>query len=200
MKPYSQACVNNRDPILSVISRLFADRKAILEIGSGTGQHAVYFARKMPHLIWQSSDRVDNHPGIKLWLQEADLINTPPPLELDVVQEPWPPIATDAIFSANTAHIMSWANVVRMLTVIADILPNQGLFILYGPFNYQGRYTSDSNARFDQWLQQRDPVSGIRDFEAINELAIRLGLTLEEDIEMPANNRIVYWRKSNRQP
>ncbi len=199
MKPYSQACVNNREPILSVIARLFADRKEILEIGSGTGQHAVYFAQKMPNLIWQSSDRAENHPGIKLWLQEAGLINTPPPIELDVMQEPWPQISADAVFSANTAHIMPWASVERMLTIIAAGLPNNGLFILYGPFNYEGTYTSDSNASFDQWLQQRDSLSGIRDFEAVNNLANRLQLTLEEDIEMPANNRILSWRKSNKQ-
>ena len=199
MKPYSQACVNNREPILSVIARLFADRKEILEIGSGTGQHAVYFAQKMPNLIWQSSDRAENHPGIKLWLQEAGLINTPPPIELDVMQEPWPQISADAVFSANTAHIMPWASVERMLTIIAAGLPNNGLFVLYGPFNYEGTYTSDSNASFDQWLQQRDSLSGIRDFEAVNNLANRLQLTLEEDIEMPANNRILSWRKSNKQ-
>ena len=199
MKPYSQACVNNREPILSVIARLFADRKEILEIGSGTGQHAVYFAQHLPHLIWQSSDRTGNHPGIQLWLQEAGLSNTPPPIELDVMQEPWPPITADAVFSANTAHIMSWASVERMLTIIAEDLPNNGLFVLYGPFNYEGTYTSDSNASFDQWLQQRDPLSGIRDFEAVNNLATRLQLTLEKDIEMPANNRILSWRKSNKQ-
>lgn len=195
MKPYSQACINNREPILSVIARLFADRKEILEIGSGTGQHAVYFAQQLPHLIWHSSDRTENHPGIKLWLQEAGLTNTPLPIELDVMQEPWPLISADAVFSANTAHIMPWASVERMLTIIAESLPNNGLLVLYGPFNYRGTYTSDSNARFDQWLQQRNPLSGIRDFEAINHLATRLGLILEEDIEMPANNRILVWRK-----
>jgi len=198
VKPYSQACVNNREPILSVIARLFSNHKNILEIGSGTGQHAVYFARQMPHLIWQSSDRADNHPGIQLWLQDADLNNTPPPLELDVMQNPWPQITADAVFSANTAHIMSWASVERMLTMIATCLPNNRLFVLYGPFNYEGHYTSDSNARFDQWLRQRDPLSGIRDFEVINNLATRLGLILKEDIEMPANNRILVWHTSNR--
>ena len=195
MKPYSESCDQNRGPILRVIAPLLVDRQVVLEIGSGTGQHAVFFARQMPHLVWHTSDRVENHPGIRSWLDEADLPNLPPPLALDVVRDPWPVLGVDAVFSANTAHIMGWPAVQAMFRGVGDLLPADGLFLLYGPFNYGGAYTSDSNARFDQWLKGRDPESGIRDFEALERLAREAGMRLHDDYPMPANNRILCWRR-----
>lgn len=195
MKPYSESCDQNRDPILNVVLPLFANKKNILEVGSGTGQHAVYFAKKMPHLNWQTSDQYEYHDGIKQWLSEAELSNTPPPLRLNVSQGNWPELENDAIFSANAVHIMSWKNVTDFIKNAGELLNPDGLLVLYGPFNYDGEYTSESNARFDIWLKQRDPDSGIRDFEAINILAEAVGMHLQQDIEMPANNRILCWEK-----
>jgi cyclopropane fatty-acyl-phospholipid synthase-like methyltransferase len=193
-RPFSQACENNKTAILAVIKPLFASVDKVLEVGSGTGQHAVYFAEQLPHLLWQPADQQDYIAGIESWLKCAALPNTLPPLVLDVNQ-PWPITSVPAIFSANTVHIMSWVEVEQFFAGLASVLQVGGVFCLYGPFNYQGRYTSDSNARFDQWLQQRDRLSGIRDFEAIEKLAQQAGLTWLADHPMPANNRCLVWQK-----
>lgn len=195
MKPFAESCAQNQAPIYAVLERLLANSSQVLEIGSGTGQHAVYFAKRMPHLLWHTSDREENHHGIQQWLDDAQLPNTRPPIALDVSENRWPALTVDAVFSANAVHIMAWHNVVDYFTKASQLLEKEGLFILYGPFNYDGAYTSDSNARFDQWLKARDPASGIRDFEALNELADNNGLSFVEDIEMPANNRILCWKK-----
>jgi len=195
MKPYSESCDQNRDPILSVIQPLFAELTRVLEIGSGTGQHAVYFAAAMPHLTWHTSDCLEYHDGIRLWLEEAALPNVRSPLQLDVARSVWPSLDVEAVFSANTAHIMHWPEVEAMFAGVGGLLPAGGLFALYGPFNYQGRFTSDSNARFDGWLKQRDPAMGVRDFEALDRLANAAGMALMQDFEMPANNRILCWRR-----
>lgn len=195
-KPFSEACEENKQPIFDVLQRLFQDRDQILEIGSGTGQHAVYFAEHLPHLTWQTSDLPENHPGIGAWLDDSGLDNVRPPFALDVGQEPWPvEFAVDAVFSANTTHIMGWDSVISLFRGVGRHLRTDGLFVLYGPFNYGGGYTSESNARFDVWLKNRDPRGGIRDFEALNELAAENGMMLSEDIEMPVNNRTLVWRK-----
>jgi SAM-dependent methyltransferase len=191
-KPFSEACEENRQPILQVLQRLFADMTRVLEVGSGTGQHAVYFAEAMPHLFWQTSDRAENHPGIRAWLDDAALPNTGPPLALDVTG-PWPEQSFDGIFSANTTHIMSWSDVERFFQGVGRVLEPGGCFALYGPFNFAGRYTSESNRNFDQWLKARDPRSGIRNFEDLERLAVENGLRFREDIEMPVNNRILVW-------
>ncbi|MEJ2317152.1 MAG: DUF938 domain-containing protein [Gammaproteobacteria bacterium] len=196
MKPYSDSCMQNREPILSVIEPLFRDRKDVLEIGSGTGQHAVYFAAKMPHLTWHTSDLAENHAGIRAWLDEAALPNTTGPVSLDVLDRPWSAPEADAVFSANTTHIMHWDSVVALFGGVGELLRTRGLFCLYGPFNYGGEYTSESNAQFDEWLHERDPLSGIRDFDDLDRLAVQAGLRLEEDYAMPANNRILSWRKA----
>lgn len=195
-KPYAESCDQNREPILAVIRSLLATTRSVLEIGSGTGQHAVYFASQLPHLVWQTSDQADYLPGIKMWLDESGLQNLPQPLKLDVTQLPWPDLQVDAVFSANTLHIMSWPQVEALFAGMPTILKPNGLLIIYGPFNYNHRYTSDSNARFDQWLKARDPDSGIRDYEQVNELARLAGLELLGDYEMPANNRILCWKGS----
>ena len=195
IKPYSAACANNRQPILEIIEALFAGCREVLEIGSGTGQHAVYFAEKLPHLIWHSSDLQENHAGIELWLSEAKLPNTPPPLILDVTRAHWPELNVDAVFCANTIHIIGWDSIKAMMAGVGKLLPDNGMLVLYGPFNYNNAYTSDSNARFDIWLKQRDPESGIRNFEDVEKLANAAGLYIQQDYAMPANNRLLCWVK-----
>ncbi len=195
-KPFSQACENNKAPILAVLREVMAGARSVLEIGSGTGQHAVYFAGQMPWLVWQPSDRRENLPGIRAWMAEAAPGNLREPLELDVDQPDWPALAVDAAFSANTAHIMSWPQVERCFAGVAARLPAGGVFCLYGPFNYAGQFTSESNARFDAMLRARDPASGLRDCEALQALGARVGLALVADHPMPANNRLLVWRKA----
>ena len=193
-KPHSPACERNREPILAVLREHFATRRQVLEIGSGTGQHAVFFAAAMPWLQWQASDRAEYLPGIRAWLDDARLPNTPAPLELDVLAA-WPALDVDAVFSANTLHIMGWDGVQALFEGVGKLLADSGdTLIVYGPFNYGGAYTSDSNRQFDAWLKVRDPSSGIRDFEAVDALAEAVGLRLLADIEMPANNRCLVWR------
>ncbi|MEE8387238.1 MAG: DUF938 domain-containing protein [Acidiferrobacterales bacterium] len=195
IKPHADACDRNRQPILDVIAPRLTNYKAVLEIGSGTGQHAVYFAQQLPHLTWITSDRQESHTGIRLWLDEADLPNTKGPLLLDVSQDPWPEVEADAVFTANTVHIISWSLVDDLFKGVGRLLPSGGLFMVYGPFNYGGQYTSDSNASFDQQLKDRDAKSRIRNFEGVNALARSAGLELNEDVAMPANNRLLVWRK-----
>jgi len=198
--PNAPSCERNRDPILAVLQRTFVDRRNVLEIGSGTGQHAVYFAAAMPWLRWQCSDRAENLPGIASWLEHASLPNAPAAVELDVASGPWPrPDAGDgrfdAVFSANTLHIMGWPQVEAFFAGLDGVLADEATLVVYGPFNYGGDYTSDSNRDFDGWLKARDPQSAIRDFEAVDALARRIGLRLVEDVAMPANNRCLVWRR-----
>ena len=202
-KPFSPACDRNREPILALLRECFADVREVLEIGSGTGQHAVHFAAAMPWLSWQCSDRAEHLPGIRAWLDEAALPNTPAPLALDVDTGPWPrPAAAgvgaggsfDGMFSANTLHIMGWPSVQRFFAGVDTALAPGGTLVVYGPFNYDGRFSSDSNREFDGWLRARDPASGIRDFEAVDALARNIGLALQADVAMPANNRCLVWR------
>ena len=195
MKPYSESCEQNRAPILEVLRIELADKTRLLEIGSGTGQHAVYLAPEFPQLVWQTSDIAESHAGIRAWLEDSGVTNVLPPYALDVSRDEWPDTSYDAVFSANTAHIMSWPQVECLFAGVGKILETAGVFCLYGPFNYNGRYTSESNARFDAWLKSRDALSGVRDFEALLELAGRAGLVLKEDYEMPANNRTLVWSK-----
>ena len=194
-KPFSEACERNREPILAVLQRYFADRRRVLEIGSGTGQHAVYFAAALAHLTWQTSERAANLAGIRQWLEEAGLANLPPPLELDVTGR-WPAARFDALFTANTLHIMSWDNVRTLFTALPAVLAPDALLCVYGPFNYEGTFTSPSNEAFDAWLKRRSPESGIRDFAAVDALARAIGFELLQDCPMPANNRALIWRRA----
>ncbi len=198
MKPYSESCEQNCAPILEVLKRELGNKRRLLEIGSGTGQHAVYLAGEFPQLLWQTSEVPAMLPGIHAWLADDTApSNILPPVPLDVCHDPWPDKRYDAVFSANTVHIISWPQVQCLFSGVGEVLEADGVFCLYGPFNYNGQYTSESNARFDRWLKQRDPLSGIRDFEALNELAAGAGLELRKDYEMPANNRILTWLKSH---
>jgi SAM-dependent methyltransferase len=194
-KPFSPACEENKAPILAVLRPLLADVGRVLEIGSGTGQHAAHFAAAMPHLTWQCSDVAVYLPGIRLWLAEAALPNLPPPLTLDV-EGAWPEGDFDAAFSANTAHIMSLRQVERMFLGVGRLLPRGAPFALYGPFSDGGRHTSDSNAQFDRLLRQRDPASGVRDLDDLRRFAATAGLVLEDDVAMPVNNRTLIWRRT----
>jgi len=193
-KPYSEACERNRGPLLEVLREAFADRKSVLEIGSGTGQHAVHFAAHLPHLVWQTSELPVHHAGILAWLGEAGLANLRPPLALDVAG-PWPTGVYDAAFTANTLHIISWPQVERLFAGVRDVLAPGAVLAAYGPFNYNGAFTSESNAQFDRWLKSRDPASGIRDFERIGALAANCGFAFLRDVPMPANNRTLLWRR-----
>ncbi|WP_200892106.1 DUF938 domain-containing protein [Methyloterricola oryzae] len=192
-KPHAPSCERNRDPILAVLREHFAGRRKVLEIASGTGQHAVYFATHLPHLSWQASDLEEQIAGIGLWVDEAALPNLPPPLPLDVRKE-WPQERFDAVFSANSLHIMAWAEVECLFARLPDVLEPEAVLAVYGPFNYGGRFTSDSNAQFNAWLQARGAHMAIRDFEAVNGLAAAAGLQPVADLEMPANNRLLVWR------
>ena len=197
VKPYAEACDRNRGPILEVLRRHFADRRHVLEIGSGTGQHAVHFAAALRHLTWQTSECEPSLAGIRLWLEEAGLPNLPQPIALDVTGA-WPNARFDAVFTANTLHIMGWAEVRALFAALPQVLAPDSVLAVYGPFNYDGRFTSPSNAAFDQWLKQRSAESGIRDFAAVDELARAIGFALVEDCAMPANNRTLVWRRAAR--
>lgn len=193
--PFSQSCENNKDPILQELERLFTKQSHVLEIGSGTGQHCCYFSKHLSHLAWQPSDQMQYIPGLKARLALEKNVKLLPAITLDVREIPWPTFNYDTVFSANTVHIMSWESAVIMLKQIAEQLPESGIFALYGPFNYQGHYTSDSNAKFDVWLKHQNPQSAIRDFDDINTLLQARNLHLKEDIEMPANNKLLVWQK-----
>jgi cyclopropane fatty-acyl-phospholipid synthase-like methyltransferase len=194
-KPYSASSERNREPILAVLRRHFADRRHVLEIGSGTGQHAVHFAAALPQLVWQTADRAQYLPGIRAWLAEAALANTPEPLMFDVNDLRWPAGPFDAVFSANTLHIMGWPEVERLFARLPGIVTDEAKLAIYGPFNYGGRFTSDSNAAFDARLRSEAAHMGIRDFEAVDALAQAAGFTLLEDCAMPANNRCLVWTR-----
>ncbi len=196
-KPFSEACERNKEAIVGVLRQVLArSSQRVLEIGSGTGQHAVFFAAELPHLRWQTSDLAANHPGIQAWIRASGRANVLAPCVLDMDAPVWPVQNMDAIFSANTAHIVAWPQVENLFQGVGRTLQAQGLFCLYGPFNYRGEFTSASNAQFDAWLKQRDARSGIRDFEALDRLAQQQGMVLQDDYAMPANNRTLVWRKS----
>ena len=194
-KPCSEACERNRIPILEVLRDHFADRRHVLEIGSGTGQHAVHFAAALPQLTWQTSDLEPSLPGIRSWVGESGLPNLPQPIALDVTG-PWPDTRFDAVFTANTLHIMGWPEVCALFAALPRVLTADAVLAVYGPFNYDGRFTSPSNAAFDAWLKQRSAHSGIRDFAAVDQLARSIGFDLLEDRPMPANNRTLVWRRT----
>jgi len=194
-KPSSPSCERNKGAILEVLKQHFSEARQVLEIGSGTGQHAVHFAPAFPHALWQTSDLEEHLPGIQRWLDEAALANLPPPVPLDV-NGPWPSARYDAVFTANTLHIMSWLEVRKLFTALDAVLDEAATLAVYGPFNYGGQFTSQSNRGFDGWLkQQHSQSSGVRDFEAVDELARAIGLHLVNDHEMPANNRTLVWRR-----
>lgn len=193
-KPFSLACERNKDPILAVLAEHFGDRERVLEVGSGTGQHAVHFADALPHLEWQASDVAENLAGIRSWIDELGLPNTPAPLAWDVRDTP-PARDFDAVYTANTLHIMGWDEVERLFAALPGITTADARLVVYGPFRYDGQATSDSNAQFDRWLRSEDPRQGVRDFEKVDALAQAAGFDLVEDRAMPANNRCIVWER-----
>ena len=202
-KPYSQACENNKSYILEVLQKHLSHSRNILEIGSGSGQHAVYFAEHLPHVYWNTSDQLEYHDGINAWIDSVNLSNIDRPFRLDVTSnQDWEDVTQridipfDGVFSANTAHIMSWDAVVAMFRGVGQLFVEHGVFLLYGPFNKHGEFTSESNYRFDCFLKQKNNAMGIRDDQDIFHLANQNNLDLVDDIDMPANNRILVFRLS----
>ena len=193
---FSPSSERNKVPILDVLKTELADITEVWEVGSGTGQHAVFFAEALPHLVWQTCDLRENHQDIQARIETAQLSNLKSPIELDVNLFPWSMQSVQAVFSANTLHIISETSVQAFFKGIQQGLQISGKLCVYGPFNYKGKFTSESNEQFDRQLKQRDPASGIRDFEWINQLADEAGCILQRDYEMPANNRLLVWQKS----
>ena len=193
--PFSQSCENNKGPILAVLREAFAERRQVLEIASGTGQHACYLAEHMPWLSWQPSELARHLPVLVPRCEAYAGDNLLPPLALDVTDDTWPGGVPDALFTANSLHIMPWSAVEAMFESLGRLAGDDVVLAIYGPFNYQGRYSSDSNARFDIWLGQQHPDSAIRDFERVDSLARTAGFDLDSDRAMPANNRLILWRK-----
>ena len=193
--PFSQACENNKAPILQILRSAFANRQQVLEIGSGTGQHAEHFARELPHLHWQCSDQPAYLPELNLRLQLAKLPNLPTALALDIRENSWPYAKVDAVFSANTLHIMSWPVVQQLFARLDEFCQPTAALCIYGPFNYQGQFTSSSNQAFDLSLKQRDPAMGIRNQEDVVQLAAQAGFILLADHAMPANNRLLHFQR-----
>ena len=195
-KDFSQAPANNKLPILEVLQQYLKGKEHILEIGSGTGQHAVFFAEQFANTVWQTSDRSNNHNSINAWIKSSKQSNILSPLLLDVNDRAaWPSIKYDIVYTANTAHIMSWQEVQLMIELASVVLKPQGYFVLYGPFNKNYQFTSDSNKQFDAYLKAQDNKMGIRDFSAIEVEANKYGLALERVIEMPVNNMVLVFQK-----
>jgi cyclopropane fatty-acyl-phospholipid synthase-like methyltransferase len=193
---FSEAAERNKQPILNILRPLLANRTAVLEIGSGTGQHAVFFASALPHLIWHPTELPDKLAILTRMCRSHPSENLAAPLPFDIDDDHWPTIQADAVFTANTLHIIHWPQVCRLFSRAGALLPQQGIFCTYGPYNRDGRYTSVSNAQFDGWLKNRDPGSGIRDIADLQQLAEKCGMPLQHDFAMPANNRLLVWRKN----
>jgi cyclopropane fatty-acyl-phospholipid synthase-like methyltransferase len=190
--PFAEASEQNKSVIFEVIKPYLHGE--VLEIGSGTGQHAVFFAGQVPQVRWQTSDLEPNLPGIEAWIADSGLPNLPAPLALDVMGD-WPERQFDMVYSANCFHIMDKTAVEKCIEGVGACLKPGGVLAVYGPFNYAGNFTSPSNARFDAFLKARDPASGIKDFEWLDELADKESLQLVDDVAMPANNRSLVWQK-----
>lgn len=195
--PFSQACENNKDPILRIIRQYLRGEQVVLEIGAGTGQHAVHFAENLPDLLWQSSDIEANLPWLQARIEQAELPNLLPPVLIDVTQEAWGIESVDSIYSANSLHIMPRESVDHFFEHAGQLMLPDGHLIIYGPFKYEGQFATKSNYNFDLWLKTQNPYSGIRDFEYVNELAGNAGFSLIGDHPMPANNQLLVWQKAD---
>lgn len=195
-KHVAPAAERNAEPIRAVLERALPPRGLVLEVASGSGQHAAHMARAFPQLTWQPSDP---DPGaqdsIAAWRDEADLANLLPPVELDVTREPWPIAAADAIVCINMIHIAPWQAALALFGGAGRLLPEGGLLYLYGPYRFHGAFTAPSNAAFDASLRARDPAWGVRDLDDIQPAAAAAGLHLEETVAMPANNHSLLFRR-----
>ena len=192
---FSEAAERNKHPILEKLIPLLTNSNKVLEIGSGTGQHAVFFARALPHLTWQPTELPEKTALLINQCRHFPSDNLAVPISLNIEDVTWPAVQFDAVFTANTLHIIHWPQVCRLFAQVGKLLPENGVFCSYGPFNYDGRFTSESNARFDQQLKLRNPQSGIRDIADLQQQAEKYHLALHEDYPMPANNRLLVWRK-----
>ncbi|ENO15615.2 DUF938 domain-containing protein [Marinobacter nanhaiticus D15-8W] len=195
LKPVAEACLRNQQPIAEALAPLLEQPGHWLELGSGTGQHGVFLAQRHPHITWQLTDVAEAQPGLRAWQEDVGLPNLPPPQELDVMQHRPPGERYDGVFTANTVHFVGWPVVEALLTCASNVLETGGWFVVYGPFNRDGQFTSEGNEALDAWLRSRDPSSGIKDDAAVIELAASYGLTFDKDQAMPANNRMLFFRK-----
>ena len=193
--PFSEACERNKAPILEVLREALPPAGDVLEVGSGTGQHAVWFARHLPQVRWQPTELADQLPALRARLRQEAPGNVREPVALDVMTDPWLWTGVAAVFSANTLHIMSWPHVEAFLRGVGRVLADDGVLCVYGPFRYGSAFTTPSNEQFDRWLKARDALSGVRDFEAVDELARTQGLQLVADHALPANNQALVWRR-----
>ncbi len=196
MKQSSPSCERNKEPILAVLREILSVPGLVVEIGSGSGQHAVHFAHGLPHVEWQPTDVADNLPGISAWRDEAGPVNLREPLALDLFSDRWPVAAAQAVVCINTIHIVSWEAVARLFAGAGRLLAPGGVMYVYGPYRYAERPLEPSNEEFDRWLKARDSASGVRLFEDVNRLAGLNGLMLAGDRAMPANNRSIWWIKN----
>jgi len=187
----------NKQPILEVLARVLPPRGLVLEIGSGTGQHVAHFAAALPALTFQPSEMdVARHASIEAWTAASELANAKPPLVIDVTQLPWPVPAADAIVCINVIHISPWEATLALMAGAARILPGGGVLVTYGPYTRSGVHTAPSNEAFDASLRARNPLWGVRDIDALIEVADNEGFVLEEAVPMPANNFTLVWRKT----
>jgi cyclopropane fatty-acyl-phospholipid synthase-like methyltransferase len=198
--PFSEACENNKRPILAHLQNVFRAGSTVLEIGSRTAQHVTFFAEMMPSVRWQPTDIAENMPILVEALADCKHANIAPPVMLDVTMNPWPldamvTNAFDGVFSANTLHIMPASAVEHFFKGVGKALGTKGQLCVYGPFKYNGKFTTQSNADFDVWLKEKYPESGIRDFEWVDELARVQGFSLVNDFDMPANNQLLVWAR-----
>jgi cyclopropane fatty-acyl-phospholipid synthase-like methyltransferase len=195
-KPYAPSCDRNKDSILKILQKELVEEQTVLEIGSGTGQHAIYFAEHLPHVQWLTSDLADKHQGISAWIKETEQTNILGPIEIDA-QTKWSIEGQiGSVFTANTLHIMCEESALSTIKKAAQLLSKNGKLLIYGPFKYNNIFTSESNQKFDLWLKEQNSVSGIRDFEKINQAAIQSELSLISDNSMPANNQLLVWKKN----
>ena len=194
-RPFAPACERNREPILEVLRAHLPARVDVFEIASGTGQHAVHFASRWPELRWQCSDVPERLDGIQAWLSEGDSQQLPAPRPLDALRGPWPRQTYDAVFTANSFHIMPWAGVEAVFEGLTGLLKAQGWLVVYGAFRVNGQFVSASGAEFDANLQARDRAMGLRDLEAVDALASRAGLVRRAHHAMPANNHCLVWQR-----
>ena len=196
MLPHSDACDRNKAPILEVLKVEFAHCTHVLEIGSGTGQHAVHFASALPGIVWQPSDMPDAMPALRKRIFNEGPSNLRAPVTIDVSVTPWDVRKVDGVFSAKTLHIMHWPQVEAFFAGLPAVAKPGTVLAIYGPFRYRGQYTSGSNESFNAMLHARDPGSGIRDFEAVDALAHAAGFSLVADHAMPANNQTLVWKSA----
>lgn len=195
-KYHAESTRRNRNPILGILKKEIEGSKKLLEIGSGTGQHAVYFSKKLPQILWQTSDRSINHESINYWIKRYNLKNLLLPLDIEIgVNEKNINDIFDCVFSSNTSHIMSLENVKRLFALVGKVLNKNGKFFLYGPFKINLEFTTRSNEDFHQKLKAENKLMGLRDIEELDKYAIENNMQNHAFYEMPANNYLSIWKK-----